>query len=364
MMPHAVRATLYALRLMPYALRLALCALLLAVLLSSCQSGPVGVARPVGASAPGGGIESAMRQAARIAVNELPIGKRVVVANFTRSSGGSVSQLGVELAKRFSTALWQESNRAGNRLVVIDRGAGMQAVAEEMRFVIDRMNPAELLQRFQADYAVCGEFELNRAGPGIRLDLRAVQTMGAELKFAGCCDLTVSDEQFYGWEQEDKLPLSTASDSMTAFFCAEGRWDAVEIVGMETQGGERIPANGRIRANTYMRLKVKVKQECYLYVLGWDQTNGYLTVLFPGKGESPRTGNDEFTLPTAGWIQAIPPPGYNMVKVVATRDDIDLTSTGSNLIEDPAAQNALVARIRRLGPDSWGSASYGYYIEE
>jgi len=337
--------------------RKAYSALLLLAL--SCRTAQVG---PVKAAADG--LESRMRAAAAVAVREIPAGKRVVVANFTRAAGGSVSQLGVVLARQFSAALWQESRRAGNRVVVVDRSAGSQAAHQEMQFVIDRMNPRELLERFRADYAVCGSYAMDRSGPGIRLDLRAVETMGAELRFAECCEAAVSDERFYRWEQADKLPLSSASDSMTTFFFSDGGLDAVEVTGLRTRSGTIVPANGTVRANTEYRVMVKVKRKCFLYVLGWDQTNGYLSVLFPDKGESPRTGAGDFVLPGTGWIQAVPPPGSNVVKVVATADDIGLRSTGVNLVENPGAQNALVAKIRELGPEHWGSATFGYYISE
>jgi hypothetical protein len=152
---------------------------------------------------------------------------------------------------------------------------------------------------------------------------------------------------------------------MTAFLCQNGRLDAVEIVGMETRDGGMVPANGRVRVGRDYRLKVNVKQECFLYVLGWDQTNGFLTVLFPGRGENPRTGKSSPTLPGgSGWIQAIAPAGYNLLKVVATTEDVGLESTGQNLVQSPQLQNELVTRIRALGAEQWGAASFGYYIEE
>ena len=328
-------------------------------LLVACRTAQVGLAGPAAA-----GLESGMRAAAAAMVREIPAGNRVVVANFTRAAGGSVSRLGVDVARQFSVALWQESRRSGDRIVVIDRGAGAQAVSEEMQFVVDRMNPSELLDRFRADYAVCGEYEMVRAGPIVRLDLRAVPTTGAELKFAECRDLVVSDGQFYQWEQQDKLPLSTASDSMTAFFFTDGGLDAVEVTGLRTKSGTTVPANGTVRANSEYRVMVRVKRECFLYVLGWDQTNGYLTVLFPGKNESALTGAGDLALPGTDWIRAIPPPGSNVVKVVVTESDIGLRSTGANLVEDAGAQNSLVARIRDLGPLHWGSATFWYYISE
>jgi len=312
---------------------------------------------------PGDVTDNALRASAAEAVRQLPAGKVVVVANCTRA-GGPGTQLGMELSKRFSIVLFQESRRAGGRIKVIDRRAGAQALGEEMRYVVDRMNPKELLDRFQADYAVVGEYELDRSVSCVRLDLRAVETMGATLEFVGCCNFGLGDEQFYEFEQKDKLPLSTASDSMTAFFVAEGEWDAVEITGLETRAGDRIPANGRVKVNAYYRPLVRVKEECNLYALGWDQTNGYLSVLYPGKGETARFGKGDFPVPGASWIQAIPPPGANLIKVIATRTELDGVKAGTNLIESSAAQNALVARIRSLGPGNWGSATFGYYIEE
>ena len=153
------------------------------------------------------------------------------------------------------------------------------------------------------------------------------------------------------------------TDSMTLFFLEKGRWDAVDIARMETSTGARIPSNGKVKVNTQVRLKVKVKKECHLYILGWDQTNSILTVLFPGAGENSRTGVGDFYLPHKGYFRADPPAGYNWVKAVATKENIGLISTGEKLLEDPKSQNEVVRKIRALGPDGWGSCSVGYYIE-
>jgi hypothetical protein len=155
------------------------------------------------------------------------------------------------------------------------------------------------------------------------------------------------------------------SETLRGFFVENGELAALGAPRMFQKDGPEIPANGNVRLGNYFKFSVQVKSPCYVYVLGWDQTNKIVTVLFPESNQPANVGVGSFTFPTGiNYARASPPAGSNVVKVIATTSDIGLTATGEVLVRDPAVQDKLVATILDLGAGNWGSVTFPFQIVE
>jgi hypothetical protein len=306
-------------------------------------------------------LSSKMHEMAQAMVGQLTSGSRVVVANFMPLTRPQASMLGVYLAKRFSTVLYEVGK---GRIVVVDRGQAVRIVAEEMRYTVSLQDPKKLLERFQADYAVVATYNLRKPDCVLELvELKAIPTSGAEVTFGSNCLLRGSPGDFDYWLGLDGQLLPNMSEKLSQFLAENGKWDAVETPAMQTRAGQTVSANGNVKTGTEVKLKIRVKTQCHLYVLGWDQTNSIMTMLFPMQGQQSLTGPGEYMLPVEGFYVTQPPLGYNWVKAVATRSDIGLVA-GDAFIQDPEAQDAQVDKILGLGEGNWGAAVFGYYIVE
>jgi hypothetical protein len=85
-------------------------------------------------------------------------GQRVVVLNFSSiPEQKGISPLNIYLAHVFSSYLSEASN--GN-FVVIDREKGEKIVKEDMKFEIAKTDWLKVLERFQCEYYVIGEYSL------------------------------------------------------------------------------------------------------------------------------------------------------------------------------------------------------------
>jgi len=303
-----------------------------------------------------------MAKLARQVKARLPDTVSVVVFNFTPQTTSQTTQLGVYLAKKFSNALF----RAGVR--VRSRELGRVAVEEEMKYTVDRPDARELLKHFQADYAVMATYGLRDGDCALELvEVAAVPTTGSELDWAGGCLVKAEPGEFEHWAGLESRILPNMSRKLKGFLTEDGSWDVLESPRMVTKDGAQIPSNGEVVVGTFHKFWVKVKQSCHLYVLGWDQTNSIMTVLFPdpARGENSFTGVGDFCIPSGNvYAHAIPPAGYNGVRFVATKSDIGLRATGQELQSDPTVQDAMVDKILSLGPDAWGAVTFSCWIKE
>lgn len=309
-------------------------------------------------SGPQDSISRGMSGLAKEMAGKLPKGCRVVVANSSRLGPAQPSMLGVYLRKRLAAALSQQG------VLIIDRPAGESAVGQELLFTAGPTDYKKLLKHFGADYAVFATYDL-REDCGVELsDVKAVSTSGAETPFVGGCLVKAGASDLSYWQKLEAVPLPNMSPSLARFFTESGDWNVVETPRLELSSGDAVAANASIPTGAMFRARVSLKEAAFVYVLGWDQTNSIMTVLFPGRGEVPAQPAGEILLPPKGFMRADPPAGYNTLKVIAARKQIGLLSTGESFLSDPALQTALVDSIDALGSDNWGSANAGYYIVE
>lgn len=289
---------------------------------------------------------------------KLPKESRVVVANFERQGRAQSTRLGAYLAKRFTVAL----SHAG--AMIIDRTAGEKTLADELLFTVNRMDCKALLEHFQAAWGVFATYDL-REDSGVELsDVKAVSTTGAETPFVGGCLVKAGASDLSYWQKLEGELLPNMSPRLARFFAESGKWNVVETPRLELGSGEAVAANGSIPTGATYRARVRLKEPAFVYVLGWDQTNSILTVLFPARDETPAQPAGEILLPPKGFMRADPPAGYNILKVIAARKEVGLLSSGESFLSDPALQTALVDSIEKLGSDNWGSANAGYYISD
>lgn len=324
---------------------------LMAALVLSCS-----VVKP-GPGAP----EDKLRAVARQLLDQLPAKSRVVVSNFTRLGGGQGTMLGVYLAKRFGVAL---AAAAGSRLTIIDRELGTKSVMEEMRFTVDRQSAKELLEHFRADYAVMATYDLGRGGCALELvELKAVSTTGAEVPFAGGCLLPGTTDDYAYWQRLEGQQLPNMNDKLQQFVVKNGDWNAVEDLRLELASGSSLPASGELAIDSRVRVNVKLGQACYLYVFTWDQSHARMNVLFPSPQKPALAGPGEIAIPGSGFFRAYGPAGYNWVKAVATKHDLEFTVTDSSSVDAQALEN-LADRILALGSADWGARTFGYWNVE
>ncbi|MCX6841638.1 MAG: hypothetical protein NTX53_05085 [candidate division WOR-3 bacterium] len=335
------------------------CTLLLALSCGQPKRGFV----PVGARPPGGStLDARTAQIARELSGTLKPGSRVVVANFGRLGTDRTSALGTYLGRRFSIAL---HSVAAGRITVIDRSAGEEVAIEEMRFAVDRIDPRELLKRFEADYAVVGTYELREGECALELvELKAIPKFDAEVAFGKSCLVEGGPSEYGFWQDMEHRKMPVVGRKMVELVNAQGTLGALRSARLTTLDGRVIPANGKVEVGAELKVQVEVAKECHLYVLGWDSDNGFLTVLSPKEGENSLTGAGMFEYPRGTFARADLPAGYNWLKVVATTKEIGLVSTGEGFLSDAKLQDEYAKRILDLGPEGWGSISFGYSIVE
>jgi hypothetical protein len=297
---------------------------------------------------------------ARKAAGALTPGSRVVVLNFSPLGGEGVSRLGVYLAKKFTAYLAQE---AGMGLTVIARAEGERAFIAEDSFTVDRPDPREVLERFKAQWGIVATYDLAENDCCLELvSVTAVPTAGAEAKFGASCRIPGPAGEFERWQSMDRLRLPNMSEKLRRFLAEQGGWDVLGRPQMFKKDGPEVPANHAIQVGDYVKIKINVREPCYLYALGWDQTNAIMTVLFPGKHERSSVGAGEFSVPTGGYYgQAIPPAGYNCVRLVATRTDAGLSE---DFVKETQTQDAMVDKFLSLPRGDWGTADFPYRIEQ
>jgi len=319
----------------------------------------VGAAKP-DQGAPVCRLDGEFARMARAVVDGLPARTKVVVLNFTSFRSQDVSQLGVYLAKRFGTIL---ASQGRGRITVIDRPLGSSAFLEEMKYTVDRPDPREVLKRFKADCAVVASYDLRDADRTLQLvELKALPTTGADVKVAVDCR---ANDDYETWRDYSQELLPNMSETLRGFFVENGELAALGAPKMFQKDGPEIPANGSVRVGDYFKFSVQVKIPSYVYVLGWDQTNRIVTVLFPEPGQPANVGTGSFTFPTGQYYAlARPPAGSNVVKVIATTTDIGLTATGEMMVKDRAVQDKLVRTILDLGASNWGSVTFPFQIVE
>ena len=304
-------------------------------------------------------LDDEFARMAKAVADGLPAGTKVVVLNFSPFRSQDVSQLGVYLAKRFGTILARQGQ---GRITVIDRPLGSNAFLEEMNYTVDRPDPREVLKRFKADCAVVATYDLRVADRALQLvELKALPTDGADVKVA--VDCRVNDD-YETWTDYSQQLLPNMSDALRGFLVENGELAALGAPRMFQKDGPEIPANGNVRLGNYFKFSVQVTSPCYVYVLGWDQTNRYVTVLFPEHNQPANVGVGSFTFPTTKYAFASPPTGSNVVKVIATNSDIGLTATGEMMVQDQVAQDKLVGKILDLGARNWGSVTFPFQIVE
>jgi hypothetical protein len=305
-------------------------------------------------------LDDEFARMAKAVADGLPAGTKVVVLNFSPFRSQDVSQLGVYLAKRFGTILARQGQ---GRITVIDRPLGSNAFLEEMNYTVDRPDPREVLKRFEAGCAVVATYDLRDNDRTLQLvELKALPTSGADVRVAVDCR---ANDDYETWRDFSQELLPNMSETLRGFFVENGELAALGAPRMFRKDGPEIPANGSVRVGETHKFSVLVKQPCYVYVLGWDQTNRIVTVLFPEPNQPANVGVGSFTFPTGrNYAVAKPPAGSNVVKVIATTADIGLTATGELMVKDPAVQDKLVRKILDLGSRNWGSVTFPFQIVE
>lgn len=331
--------------------------LLLAVLLLSCRgTAPV---RETGAPA-GDELSARLSAISRDMLKRLPKGSRVVVSNFSRLGSSQTTMLGVYLAKRLSVALKTEDT---TQVTLVDRGAGEQAVTQEMEFTPDPTDPRALLGHFKAEYAITVTYDIRPDSLLELVEAEAVPTTGAEVPFACQCVVRSGSDDVRYWQKLENEPLPNMTEKQRRFVAESGRLNAVEGLRLELSSGAEVPANGEVAIDSRLRITVQLSQACPLYVLSWDQTHSRTFVAFPGPGRPALAGPGEITIPESGYFRSYGPAGYNWVKAIALKQDVGFVVSDSSC-QDAQALDALADTIMSLGPDNWGAKTFGYWNVE
>lgn len=311
-----------------------------------------------------GQLDRELRSVARTIAGELPAGSRVVVLNLEPFGGGrQFTMLGVYLAQRLSGEL---RAAAGTNITVIDRQAGEKAWLEEMRYSIELTEPAELLQGFGADVALVGDYRLRPDEHTLELiSIKAIQTGRADVTVCSHRHIRTGPGEYADWVNLEKQIPRGVTEKMVEFLSKHGEMDAIESIRLRTADGREVRENQDIRVGEQMKLEVGISRECNIMVIGWDHTNEIFTVLHPHEGDSPEFGAGQFVLPRGtATYRALPPPGYNWLRVIATTEDIRYRGVPPGFVVDQATQNSIVDRILALGPRNWGSRSFAVNIVE
>ncbi len=359
--------TLYALRTTLYARRRkgrAFCVIALSLLLLSCRTGRIGVGESAEGSRPAGAaLEAELQRVARECVRSLPQGSRVAIGRIPTVVGADETRLSLDLANRFGDALVIEANRSGGRCSVKNRELGEDATNAEMRYITRPIDPRKLLREFEADYAVCGTYELRSGSRSLEVRLRAVKTTGADVHFAGCCRAA---GDYYEWQRKHEQLLPNLDPGVERFLREEGKWQAVASIRVVKRGGRLVPSPGNVRVGTEVKVRVVTRESGYLYVFGWDQDNRIVTLLYPARGENPFVSKDTIMVPPGQvYVKAVGPPGYNWVKAVMSKKPVESVWTSTGMLKKgETVLKPVIEELTSLGRSDWSSRAVGVTIEE
>jgi hypothetical protein len=313
-------------------------------------------------------VDNALNHWAKEIAKDLPKDKKIIVMNF--EGPGYYTQLGRYLGDRIENYLSKE------KVSMINRRWGEEAYEEERKYMAEPEDESalkELLEKFQADIAVFGKYELTESF----IDFQKIQAVGTrDAKIVASADVgkvNVTPEMYnYYKNKEEKVIWESGLEREIPWFVKEeGKWDAIDKVSLITQNKEIIEKFPSISIGTYYKVKIELNRTpAYIYILGWDKDNNISTLLYPivwSKFPEPyyepvMQGID--TLPKKQYYKALSPAGYNYVVVIATKEELKLDFKDSWYEKSIPAEalNLFEQQIKKLGKENWGSMAVEFWI--
>lgn len=274
-------------------------------------------------------LDKPLRLMAREIFNGIDSG-RVAVINLVNHRD-SERRLGVYLATRISNYLFEEAKKNKN-IEIRERHWGKKLIPEELRYrgaiPLDSSN-----KWLEADVLVCGRYALRPNELEI-MELKAITAPGATIKSQAKSQkisLSLEDYKWLNTYEEELLPTCISLEEL--YFLCEKGGDKRLIKAIAVLDKDKKPLNrDSIPVGSYIKLKVELDTlPVYLYIFGWHRggkptgEEDIITLLYPNQYDPPNPvtskifitpGNDDYA------IEAMAPPGYNWVRVIASLNPI------------------------------------------
>lgn len=317
-------------------------------------------------------VQSYLKEGAKEIARAVPIGARVTVLEFEFSGNVASNNLNSRITEDFISEF---SRRKGGDFCLIDRLAG-EKIWRENRIWSPMSTSDEglrkVLEGFRADCAVICDYRFD--GRGLYLGpMKLVKAPDAgnspviiiSYKESGMIPLADGDSAALTLLSECLQPLIDAE--IMALFHKQGKGGGLRIELQHLDNTPYLESLPVVPIDSSFRIMARLQAPAYIYVVSYDSTNKYVSLLFPSQYEpNNRVLAGDFLLPrdSALGFKAVAPGGYNIIKVIAVREKLDWRP---EYMSEPFLKKESIDSLKlvldRLRPENWISDNYETWIK-